>query len=120
VVCGELGGTIGLRGGLRFSTAAGALDLRRFRIDGTTGLVRTFSAAAGSLGGTDLITLDLDKARWVQGSEFVTFRVPIELTSRGALSLNSALELDDFAQGDEIGILSLTGQARVVTDSENG
>ncbi|MDH3227050.1 MAG: HtaA domain-containing protein [Thermoleophilia bacterium] len=119
VVCGELGGTVGLRGGLRFSTPAGALDMRRFRIDGETGLIRTY-ARAGALAGTDRVTLDLDKGRWVQGSEFVTFRVPVELTSRGAADLNSALDLDDFAQGDEVGILSLTGQARVVTDSESG
>ncbi len=119
VVCGELGGTIGLRGGLRFSTAAGAIDLRRFRIDGETGLITTFYAA-GSLDGSNLITMDLDKARWVQGAELVTFRVPLELTSQGAGDLNSVLDLNDFAQGDEIGILSLTGEPRVVTDSENG
>jgi hypothetical protein len=119
VVCGELGGTIGLRGGLRFSTASGALEMRRFRIDGDTGLVRTYSAA-GALTGTDRIIVDLDKARWVQGAEIVTFRVPLELTGRGAADLNTVLGLDDFAEGDEVGILSLTGQARVVTESDGG
>ena len=114
VICGELGGTVGLRGGLVFSNPEGRLALRRPRLDGDTGLIRTFSAS-GALEGADRITVDLDKARWIQADDFATLRVPLELTDRGARDLNVTLGIDGFAQGDDIGVLSLTGQARIVT-----
>jgi hypothetical protein len=119
VVCGQLGGVVGLDGGLRLQRNGAAVELRRLQVNGSTGAVRTVAPGAGAAG-AGLLAIDLGKGRWVRGSEFTTYRAPLALSASGAAELNDALGTTEFSPGDEIGVISLTGDPRAVNPDLTG
>lgn len=107
-----LDGYVGHRGGIRFATGSGQVEIRRARINVNNGTLD--GNVTGSEG-----TLPFFQLWWDQGTRadsnttFRLQRVPLVLTGEASALLNQTLSTAAFVRGTIIGELSIAGDIRL-------